>query len=45
MQNDVSFGVPSNTQFYFSKINVNNVTLTPHILKANKTTGLDKIHA
>jgi hypothetical protein len=32
----------SNSTFYFSQINVENVALTLHNLKANKYTGLDK---
>ena len=35
----------SNSTFYFSQINVENVALTLHNLKANKSTGLDKIPA
>ncbi len=35
----------SNSTFYFSQINVENVALTLHNLQANKSTGLDKIPA
>jgi hypothetical protein len=35
----------SNSSFYFSQINVENVALALQNLKANKSTGLDKIPA
>ena len=44
-QLDDSASLSSDTQFYFSQINVSSVTLTLQNLKANKATGLDKIPA